>query len=121
MRIDRWEEKTSAVIPDEEMFYLVAFLRSASGNSPEERGKILEFLKNQNEQILGFCRDSGIRAIQYMPQYGNRREWEEHFGRKWKNFLRRKMEYDPKEILGTGLGIFKINSLVEHDPLISKS
>ncbi|CAA6658928.1 unnamed protein product [Spirodela intermedia] len=112
MNRTKWEETTSAVTPEEEVFYLVAFLRSAVGDSPEELQKTLRYLTRQNELILGFCRDSGIPAKQYLPSYGGRRDWEEHFGHRWETFLRRKMEFDPKGILGTGQGIFQLNSVI---------
>lgn len=108
---DRWEETTSAVTPEEEVFYLVAFLRSAVEDSPEELQKTLGSLTRQNELILRFCRDSGIPAKQYLPSYDGQRDWEAHFGRRWETFLRRKMEFDPKGILGTGQGIFQLNSV----------
>uniref|UniRef100_A0A1D1XQL9 cytokinin dehydrogenase n=1 Tax=Anthurium amnicola TaxID=1678845 RepID=A0A1D1XQL9_9ARAE len=111
MNRNKWDERTSVVTPEEDVFYLVAFLRSALDGSGEET-QSLEFLGRQNERILEFCRGAGIGAKQYLPHHeGGRRGWEEHFGPKWGDFLRRKMEFDPKAILGTGQGIFQLNSV----------
>lgn len=92
--------------PDEDVFYLVAFLRSAlpeSGDSTQS----LEYLSRQNREILEFCRHAGIEIKQYLPYHTTRTEWAQHFGRKWPRFLRYKAQFDPKCILGSGQGIFQ--------------
>ncbi|WOH00892.1 hypothetical protein DCAR_0520268 [Daucus carota subsp. sativus] len=104
---NKWEKRTSAVTPDDEVFYLVAFLRSALDNG--DSSQTLEYLNNQNRQILKFCDDNGIKIKQYLPHYTTQKEWIEHFGDKWSTFYRRKMEFDPKHILATGQGIFYPN------------
>ncbi|KAH0454250.1 hypothetical protein IEQ34_016174 [Dendrobium chrysotoxum] len=102
----RWDERSSVVLPGEDIFYLVAFLRSAVPGS-SDRTKSLEYLSNQNRQILKFCESAGIEAKQYLPSHRGRVEWERHFGPdKWETFQRRKAEFDPSCILGTGQGIF---------------
>lgn len=107
LSVYRWEKRTSAVTPDDEVFYLVAFLRSALDNG--DSSQTLEYLNNQNRQILKFCDDNGIKIKQYLPHYTTQKEWIEHFGDKWSTFYRRKMEFDPKHILATGQGIFYPN------------
>lgn len=102
----RWDERSSVVTPSEEVFYLVAFLRTAVPDSSDPSQR-LDYLARQNDQILDFCKRSGIEIKQYLPNYATRHEWEQHFGDKWERFLRRKAEFDPKRILGTGQGIFQ--------------
>lgn len=96
----RWDHRSSAVTPDEEVFYLVAFLRSALD------AETLEYLSNQNRQILRFCHDSKIRVKQYLPHYTTLEEWKDHFGDKWTQFNAMKMKFDPQRILATGQRIF---------------
>ncbi|CAL5384864.1 unnamed protein product [Camellia sinensis] len=100
-----WDDKTSVVTPDEEVFYLVALLRSALDTGDETQ--TLEYLSNQNRQILKLCDDAGISIKQYLPHYTTQQEWMDHFGDKWSLFHRRKMEFDPRRILATGQCIFK--------------
>lgn len=101
----RWDERSSVVTPDEEVFYLVALLRSALNTGDETQ--TLEHLSNQNSQILRFCRDARMNVKQYLPHYTTQSEWVDHFGRdKWALFQQRKLEFDPKRILATGQRIF---------------
>lgn len=93
--------------PDDEVFYVVSLLRSALEN--EDSSQTLEYLSEQNGQILKFCNDNGIRIKQYLPHYATQKEWIDHFGDKWSTFYRRKMEFDPKHILAPGQGIFHPN------------
>lgn len=105
MNKNKWDERSSVVTPDEEVFYLVALLRSALDTGDETQ--TLEHLSNQNRQILRFCRDERMNVKQYLPHYTTQSEWEEHFGRdKWALFQQRKAEFDPKRILATGQRIF---------------
>lgn len=90
--------------PDEDVFYLVAFLRSALDNGEETQ--TLEYLSNQNRQILRFCDDAGIKVKQYLPHYTTQQQWVDHFGDKWSQFYKKKMEFDPRRILATGQLIF---------------
>ncbi|GMN35623.1 hypothetical protein TIFTF001_005415 [Ficus carica] len=99
-----WDQRSSAVMPDEEVFYLVALLRSALESGDETQS--LEYLRDQNRQILRFCAKAGIKAKQYLPHYTTQQEWVDHFGDKWDQFHKRKMEFDPRHILATGQLIF---------------
>ena len=100
----RWDPRSSVVTPDEEVFYLVAFLRSALPGAPES----LEALARQNQRILDLCAEAGIGAKQYLPNHKAQHEWAEHFGAaRWERFARLKAEFDPRAILATGQGIFR--------------
>ncbi|KAJ6736314.1 CYTOKININ OXIDASE 5-RELATED [Salix viminalis] len=103
-----WDQRSSVVTPDEEVFYLVALLRSALDNGEETQS--LEYLTDQNREILSFCDDAGINVKQYLPHYTTREEWMDHFGDKWDQFYQRKMEFDPRRILATGQRIFNPSS-----------
>ncbi|XP_077252495.1 cytokinin dehydrogenase 5-like [Tasmannia lanceolata] len=98
MNRNKWDEKTSAVIPDEEIFYTIGLLRSAVRD--------LEFFEDQNKEILSFCDKTGIDAKQYLPHYSTNTEWKNHFGLKWNMFLERKRMFDPKGLLSPGQKIF---------------
>lgn len=94
------------VTPEEDVFYLVALLRSALDSGDEAQS--LEYLSNQNRQILRFCDDAGIKVKQYLPHYTTQEDWVDHFGDdKWTLFSKRKMDFDPRRILATGQRIFK--------------
>ncbi|CAA0843422.1 Cytokinin dehydrogenase 5 [Striga hermonthica] len=107
MNKNKWDERTSVVTPDEDVFYLVALLRSALDNGEETQ--TLEYLSNQNRQILRFCEEAGIKVKQYLPHYTTQEEWKNHFGEKWALFSKRKDEFDPRHILATGQRIFTPN------------
>ncbi|XP_052199911.1 cytokinin dehydrogenase 3-like isoform X2 [Diospyros lotus] len=96
---NKWDDRMSAVIPDEDIFYSVGLLRSGSDAD-------WEILENQNKEILKFCEKAGIKAKQYLPHYRTREEWMNHFGSKWDTFRERKAQFDPKMILSPGQGIF---------------
>ncbi|RVX15245.1 Cytokinin dehydrogenase 5 [Vitis vinifera] len=101
-----WDDRTSVVTPEEDVFYLVALLRSALDSGDEAQS--LEYLSNQNRQILRFCDDAGIKVKQYLPHYTTQEDWVDHFGDdKWTLFSKRKMDFDPRRILATGQRIFK--------------
>ncbi|KAL0325771.1 UNVERIFIED_CONTAM: Cytokinin dehydrogenase 5 [Sesamum radiatum] len=104
MNKNKWDDKSSVVTPNEDVFYLVALLRSALDNGDETQG--LEYLSNQNRRILQFCDEAGINVKQYLPHYTTQQEWIRHFGEKWTLFSKRKMEFDPRHILATGQRIF---------------
>ncbi|KAB2029985.1 hypothetical protein ES319_D05G199400v1 [Gossypium barbadense] len=104
MNKNKWDHRSSAVTPDEDVFYLVALLRSALDNGEETHS--LEYLTNQNRQILRFCDEAGITVKQYLPHYTTHQEWVDHFGNKWDRFYRLKMEFDPRHILASGQQIF---------------
>ncbi|XVE69813.1 hypothetical protein DITRI_Ditri10aG0021800 [Diplodiscus trichospermus] len=104
MNKTKWDHRSSAVTPDEDVFYLVALLRSALDNG--EVTQSLEYLTNQNRQILEFCDDAGIKVKQYLPHYTTEEEWMDHFGSEWDQFYQKKMEFDPRHILASGQQIF---------------
>ncbi|XP_022761423.1 cytokinin dehydrogenase 5-like isoform X3 [Durio zibethinus] len=104
MNKNKWDHRSSVVTPDEDVFYLVALLRSALDNGEETQS--LEYLNNQNRQILRFCDDAGINVKQYLPHYTTQEEWMHHFGNNWDRFYQMKMEFDPRHILATGQQIF---------------
>ncbi|GKV46960.1 hypothetical protein SLEP1_g53916 [Rubroshorea leprosula] len=103
----RWDQRSSVVTPEEDVFYLVALLRSALDDGEEMHS--LEYLTSQNREILRFCDEAGIKVKQYLPHYTTQEEWTEHFGNKWDRFYQRKMEFDPRQILATGQRIFRPN------------
>ncbi|KAI3868513.1 hypothetical protein MKX03_035686 [Papaver bracteatum] len=106
---NKWDDQSSVVTPNEDIFFLVLnrLLRSAL-DSGEETQK-LDYLKDQNRQILKFCDESGIRVKRYLPGYKTQEEWKEHFGDRWGQFLKRKNEFDLMRILSTGQHIFKLS------------
>ncbi|KAG6492797.1 hypothetical protein ZIOFF_047764 [Zingiber officinale] len=111
MNKHKWDERSSAVTPDEDVFYLVAFLRSALPDS-DDPTQSLTYLKRQNQEILEFCNHAQIKIKikQYLPHYKTQEEWASHFGPKWNRFVERKARYDPKCVLGSGQGIFQLSS-----------
>ncbi|KMT20694.1 hypothetical protein BVRB_1g006690 [Beta vulgaris subsp. vulgaris] len=100
----KWDNSTSVVTPNEEVFYLVALLRTALENGEETQ--TLEYLTSQNRKILNFCKQAKIGVKQYLPHYTTQQEWIDHFGDKWDRFYKMKMQFDPKHILSTGQRIF---------------
>ncbi|CAK9148224.1 unnamed protein product [Ilex paraguariensis] len=105
MNKNKWNDRNSVVTPNEEVFYVVSFLRSALENGGEAQK--LEYLTNQNRLILRFCYEARINIKQYLPHYTTQQEWMDHFGDKWAQFQQSKMEFDPRRILATGQQIFK--------------
>ena len=96
----RWDDRTSAVIPDEEdIFYTVGFLHSSTFND-------WHIYDNQNKEILKFCENSGIEIKQYLPECTTQERWKSHFGPKWRTFRERKSQFDPKMMLSPGQRIF---------------
>jgi cytokinin dehydrogenase len=101
----RWNNRTSLVTPDEDVFYLVAFLSSAMPSSTGRDG--LEHILIQNKRILDFCATAQLGMKQYLPQYNTREEWQAHFGSQWEIFVQRKSAYDPLATLAPGQRIFQ--------------
>ncbi|XP_054802190.1 cytokinin dehydrogenase 9 [Prosopis cineraria] len=101
----RWNSKTSLVTPEEDVFYLVAFLSSAIPNSVGKDS--LENIINQNKRILQFCADACLGVKQYLPYYTTKDEWQAHFGSRWEAFFQRKLAYDPLALLAPGHRIFE--------------
>ncbi|CAM0883389.1 unnamed protein product [Alopecurus aequalis] len=116
MNKHKWDPRSSVVTPDEDVFYLVAFLRSALPGAPQS----LEALTRQNRQILDFCAKAGIGAKQYLPNHKSQHKWETHFGpARWERFANLKAEFDPRAMLATGQGIFPPPA--DTQPLLSDS
>ncbi|KAJ8900225.1 hypothetical protein K2173_024865 [Erythroxylum novogranatense] len=101
----KWDNRTSAVIPDEDIFYLVAFLSSAVNSSAGTDS--LEHILTQNKRILEFCETANLGVKQYLPHYTMQEDWQAHFGPQWKVFVQRKSTYDPLAILAPGQRIFQ--------------
>lgn len=101
----RWDDRSSVVTPNEDVFYLVALLRSALDNGEETL--TLKHLSDENRKILKFCKESQIKVKQYLPHYTTQEDWMEHYGDKWPQIYQRKMEFDPRRILATGQKIFE--------------
>ncbi|KAK9912956.1 hypothetical protein M0R45_036788 [Rubus argutus] len=101
----KWDNRTSVVIPEEHIFYLVAFLTSAVPSSTGTDG--LEHILIQNKRILEFCETANLGVKQYLPHYTKQEEWQVHFGPRWEKFVQRKSTYDPLAILAPGQRIFQ--------------
>ncbi|KAG6791055.1 hypothetical protein NC652_000356 [Populus alba x Populus x berolinensis] len=101
----KWDNRTSAVLPEEDIFYLVAFLNSAMPSSMGTDG--LEHILTQNKRILEFCETARLGMKQYLPHYNTQGEWRAHFGPRWEVFAQRKSTYDPLAILAPGQRIFQ--------------
>ncbi|RVW19902.1 Cytokinin dehydrogenase 3, partial [Vitis vinifera] len=96
---NKWDDRTSAVIPDEDIFYTVGLLHSSGADDWEP-------LENQNKEILKFCDKAGIKIKRYLSRYTTKKDWMNHFGPKWRTFEDRKAQFDPKMILSPGQQIF---------------
>ncbi|KAK8559008.1 hypothetical protein V6N13_098607 [Hibiscus sabdariffa] len=97
----KWDNRTSAALPDSEIFYLVALLRSV----PE--GPLVEKSVAQNREIVEWCIKEGLDFKQYLPHYQTKEDWKRHFGNQWTRFVERKASFDPMAILAPGQKIFK--------------
>ncbi|CAN6441783.1 unnamed protein product [Victoria cruziana] len=96
---NKWDQKMSAVVPTDEVFYSVCLLRSAADD--------WVFYEEQNRQILGACEERKIEVKMYLPYYREEREWKGHYGEeRWAALVERKAKYDPRGILATGQNIF---------------
>lgn len=103
--ISRWDNRTSFVLPEGDIMYLVAFLTQAVPSSAGTNS--LEYILNQNQRILDFCEGAQLGVKQYLPHYTRQEEWRAHFGPRWEVFARRKSDYDPLAILAPGQRIFQ--------------
>ena len=101
LKIRRWDDRMSAVTPDEDVFYTIGLLHAAKGLDE------VKTFQAQNHQILQFCNDAGIKIKEYLTGNKTHQEWVEHFGIKWQLFEERKAKFDPKRILSPGQGIFQ--------------
>ncbi|KAE9604700.1 hypothetical protein Lal_00010820 [Lupinus albus] len=102
MNRNKWDNRMSASIPEEDIFYTVGFLHSSGFDNWRE-------FDSQNKEILQFCNDVGIKVKQYLPHYSTQESWTKHFGPKWNTFLERKHQFDPRMILSPGQRIFNNN------------
>ncbi|KAH7855920.1 hypothetical protein Vadar_030574 [Vaccinium darrowii] len=101
----KWNNRTSLVTPDEDVFYQVALLSSAIPSSTGKDG--LAQILNQNQRILDFCEIAHLGVKQYLPHYTTQEAWRTHFGHQWDVFVGRKSQYDPSAILAPGQRIFQ--------------
>ncbi|PKA49580.1 Cytokinin dehydrogenase 11 [Apostasia shenzhenica] len=102
----KWDERMSVVVPDGEVFYLVALLRFAR---PPPVGPSAEEMLKENRKVLDRCRSAGFDFKLYLPHYRTQNEWANHFGETgWRRFAGRKARYDPAAVLSPGQGIFPL-------------
>ncbi|GMG99170.1 hypothetical protein Nepgr_001010 [Nepenthes gracilis] len=95
----RWDDRTSVVLPEGEIFYIVALLRFSP---PYPEGPPLQELVAQNNEIIGQCARRGYNFKLYLPHYETQEEWKQHFGNQWTRFVERKASFDPMAILAPG-------------------
>ncbi|GAA0147937.1 oxidase [Lithospermum erythrorhizon] len=101
----KFDNRTSFVSPEEDIFYLVAFLSQATPSSSGANG--LENILARNRRILDFCEAEQLGVKQYLPHYTTQEQWRSHFGARWDVFMQRKSAYDPLAILAPGQQIFQ--------------
>lgn len=102
----KWDDRTSVVLPEGEIFYIVALLRFSP---PYPKGPPTEALVAQNNEIIESCIDNGFDFKLYFPHYHSEQDWKRHFGNGWKRFVDRKASFDPMAILAPGQNIFPRN------------
>lgn len=91
------------MLPEEEIFYLVALLRFIPAAS---KGPPVNELITQNQEIVQCCIKLGFDFKLYLPHYRSDGEWKSHFGKHWPRFVERKARFDPMAILAPGQRIF---------------
>lgn len=104
---NRWDSRHSVVVPDSDMFYIVALLRFTP---PPPKGPAAELLVAQNNEIIEFCTSRSLDFKLYFPHYQSREDWIKHFGNQWARFAERKANFDPMAILAPGQKIFSRTS-----------
>ncbi|RVW76469.1 Cytokinin dehydrogenase 3 [Vitis vinifera] len=104
---NKWDDRMSAVTPDEDIFYAIGLLHSSGGDDWKP-------LENQNKEILQFCDKAGIKIKLYLSRYTTKEDWMKHFGPKWKTFEDRKAQFDPKMILSPGHFQFYLELVDDH-------
>ncbi|PWA62855.1 cytokinin oxidase 7 [Artemisia annua] len=100
----KWDERTSVVLPEGDIFYIVALLRFTNPSyqkSPSVRDLVL-----QNHEIVQICNRNGLDFKLYLPHYNTQEGWKQHFGDRWSSFVEMKSRYDPLAILAPGQKIF---------------
>ncbi|KAI3443626.1 hypothetical protein Pfo_000291 [Paulownia fortunei] len=95
----KWDDRMSAVTPDEDIFYMLALLHSSR---PDE----YQIIDKLNNEIVRFCEKAGIKAKQYLAYYKSKQDWIKNYGSKWGTIQQRKAKFDPKNILSPGQRIF---------------
>ncbi|KAK6645741.1 hypothetical protein PHAVU_L001656 [Phaseolus vulgaris] len=103
----KWDNRHSVVVPDSDIFYIVALLRFSP---PPPKGPPAELLVAQNNEIIQFCTSRGLDFKLYFPNYQSREDWMKHFGKQWSRFVERKASFDPMAILAPGQRIFSRTS-----------
>ncbi|XP_031386261.1 cytokinin dehydrogenase 7-like [Punica granatum] len=98
-----FDNRTSLVLPEAEIFYIVSILRLGLPipNEPSV-GRMI----SQDKEIIKVCEDNAFDYKLYLWNFETQEEWKRHFGKKWGMFARRKMMFDPKAILSPGQNIF---------------
>ncbi|KAM0036440.1 putative cytokinin dehydrogenase [Helianthus debilis subsp. tardiflorus] len=99
----RWDERTSVVLPDGDIFYIVALLRFTK---PYQKSPSVRDLVAQNHEIVQVCARKGLDFKLYLPHYNSEEGWKQHFGDRWDRFVEMKSRYDPMAILAPGQKIF---------------
>ncbi|KAI3754859.1 hypothetical protein L1987_54651 [Smallanthus sonchifolius] len=99
----KWDEGTSVVLPDGDIFYIVALLRFTN---PYQKSPSVRDLVAQNHEILQVCARNGLDFKLYLPHYNTEEGWKQHFGDRWSRFVEMKSRYDPMAILAPGQKIF---------------
>ncbi|XP_061349569.1 cytokinin dehydrogenase 7 [Gastrolobium bilobum] len=99
----KWDSRHSVVVPDSNIFYIVALLRFIP---PPPKGPPTELLVAQNNAIIQLCYNRGFDFKLYLPHYQSRENWMLHYGDKWTRFVDRKANFDPLAILAPGQKIF---------------
>ncbi|MBA0564604.1 hypothetical protein Golob_009534, partial [Gossypium lobatum] len=97
----KWDDRTSVVLPEGEIFYIVALLRFVP-NGPSVEKSVA-----QNREIVNWCIKAGLDFKLYLPHYQSKEDWERHFGNRWSRFVERKASFDPMAILAPGQNIFR--------------
>ncbi|KAK9131362.1 hypothetical protein Sjap_011849 [Stephania japonica] len=99
----KWDSRTSVVLPEGEIFYIVALLRFSG---PNNTGPTVDNMVAQNQEIIRCCAEHGFDFKLYLPHYRTTEQWKAHFGDQWSRFVDRKSRFDPMAILAPGQRIF---------------
>ncbi|KAK4490918.1 hypothetical protein RD792_001637 [Penstemon davidsonii] len=102
----KWDDRKSVVLPEGEIFYLVALLRFCF---PYPKALSIEEMVAQNQEIVQNCTKNGFDFKLYLPHYNSKEGWKHHFGNQWTRFQERKACFDPMAILAPGQKIFQRN------------
>ncbi|CAL1409423.1 unnamed protein product [Linum trigynum] len=96
---NKWDDKMSVVIPDEEIFYAFSLLSQSNVGDWQK-------YQDQNAAVLAYTEKAGIKVKQYLAGHSTQQDWIKHFGPKWAGFQQKKAQFDPKFILSPGQKIF---------------